>query len=270
MTFWSARRGAAGSVAPFALALCLYAVAGSAGAGSCPAERTDERVRVVHVYDGDTVRLADGRRLRLIGINAPETGRDGQAEQPFAGAARHALQALLDDNNRTLLLQHGAEDEDRYGRLLAHAWTDGGDNVGAHLLTLGLATALVVPPNTRLLACFERLEVDARRHQRGLWAHPRYQSRDSTALTAEDRGFTIVYGRVRSVEQHGGTLWLRLDGPLSLRVSRKDQVNFPAGMLERLPGRTVETRGWIRQTPSGLQLSVRHPAALVPLELTSP
>ena len=52
--------------------LCCW-LAQSAHAGSCAADYSSERVRVIHVYDGDTVKLEDGRRLRFIGINTPKT-----------------------------------------------------------------------------------------------------------------------------------------------------------------------------------------------------
>jgi len=60
--------------------ILLYCSATRAGvADNCAAGQTSERVRVIHVYDGDTVKLADGRRLRFIGINTPETWSDGPA-----------------------------------------------------------------------------------------------------------------------------------------------------------------------------------------------
>ena len=236
----------------------------------CPADRTDERVRVTYVYDGDTVRLADGRRVRLIGINAPETARDDNAHQPYAGAARAALQSLLDANNRTLLLRHGIEREDRYGRLLAHAWLESGSNVAVQLLAQGMATALVVPPNTRLSDCYARIEANARIDRTGLWGHPRYRSHDSNNLAADARGFHIVHGRVKHVQQLRNSVRLRLDGPLTLYVRRKDQASFPRGFLEHLAGRMVEVRGWIRPQPLALHMTIRHPAALVTLEQISP
>lgn len=271
MTLQSLRKGATVSVAPFALALLLICPPPvNAGSTACPAAHTDERVRVVYVYDGDTVRLADGRRVRLIGINAPETAHGNHAPQPFAGPAHAALQALLDANNRTLLLQHGVQREDHYGRLLAHAWLEDGTNVAVQLLAKGLATALVVPPNTRQAECYARVEATARIDRTGLWGHPRYRSRSSDSLSGNERGFHIVHGRVAAVQRNGGGLRIRLDGPLTLHIGRDDLANFPRGLPERLVGRTVEVRGWVRSRASQLHMTVRHPAALVVLEQVSP
>lgn len=232
-------------------------------AAPCPAERTTERVHVVHVTDGDTVKLTDGRRLRLIGINTPEISHDGSPSQPLAGHARSALVTLLDRNNRTLNLQYGKQPRDHYGRLLAHAWLDDGTNVSASLLEQGLATALVVPPNTRARACYATIESTARQEQRGLWALPDYQVIDSTELRADARGFRIARGRVVDIRKSRHGFWLDLEGPLVIRVDRKDLVNFKAGFPEALEGKTVEVRGWIKTDRSGLRVNVRHPDALV-------
>jgi len=256
-------KGATTRVAPFALWLLLFCLPAHTLAAACPAQAISERVSVVHVYDGDTVKLTDGRRLRLIGINTPELRRDQHSVEQFAEEAHSALQAMLDRSNRTLLLQYGQEQQDHYGRLLAHAFLDNGDNAGARLLQAGLATALVVPPNTRLQACYQRQEDLARSARLGLWAHPRYQVQDSRTLPATTRGFALVHGTLQRISRAGGTVWLQLDGPLSLRIARQDQVNFPAGFHERMAGQTVEVRGWVRSRSDGrLQMTLSHPAAL--------
>ena len=61
----------------------------------CPAPVAIARVEVQRVVDGDTVRLKDGRSVRMIGLNAPETGKKGRPDEPFAVAARQRLQALV-------------------------------------------------------------------------------------------------------------------------------------------------------------------------------
>jgi micrococcal nuclease len=48
--------------------------------GACSPEGPLQRVGLRYVSDGDTLVLSDGRRLRLIGINTPERGRDGKPD----------------------------------------------------------------------------------------------------------------------------------------------------------------------------------------------
>jgi endonuclease YncB( thermonuclease family) len=241
-------------------------LAASARAADCPADRISERVQVVHIYDGDTVKLRDGRRLRLIGINTPEVSHKGKAAQSMAEPARSALETLLDKHNRTLLLRHGKEQRDHYGRLLAHAFLDDGSNVAVHLLERGLATTLVVPPNTWAQDCYQSREDDARAMRRGLWALADYRPLESRSLSSATRGFRLVRGQVTEIRQSRHSVWLDLEGPLVIKVARRDLVNFEPGFPEKLLDRRIEVRGWIRKDDRGLRLNLRHPAAISVLD----
>ncbi len=264
------RKGVSGTDAPFAFpghllwcALLYFATAHGAGAALCPAGHSGERVHVVYVTDGDTVKLSDGRRLRLIGIDTPEISHDGGASQPLADRARSVLTDLLSRYNNTLNLQYGQEARDHYGRLLAHAFLDDGSNVGARLLEQGLATTLVVPPNTWGLDCYRAAEQHARSARRGLWALPGYQAMDAATLPRDSRGFHLVTGRIHAIRTSRHSIWLDLEGPLVVRVDRRDLDNFDREFPDNLQGRTVEVRGWLKPDRSGLRVNVRHPAALV-------
>ena len=260
-------KGASNKGAPFAFRLLLTITllfTGSprlASASACQAIKTSERVQVIYVYDGDTVKLSDGRRLRLIGINTAELDHEGQPTQPLANAARVSLQRLLESNNRILLLQYGRQDRDHYGRLLAHAFLENGENVAVNLLQQGLATTLVVPPNSWAADCYQRIEDEARLDRKGLWALPDYQPRTVRTLPLSTRGFRIVQGQVSGVRTTRNTVWLDMDGPLVLQISKKDLVNFDS--IEAIVGQQVEVRGWIKQDNNGLRMKIQHPAALV-------
>ena len=259
-------KGASDRVAPFAFWLLLTSLPLLAGSpqlatAACQAIKTSERAQVVYVYDGDTVKLNDGRRLRLIGINTPEVGNREKTTQPLADAARSALQRLLETNNRILLLQYGRQEHDHYGRLLAHAFLEDGDNVAVHLLQQGLATTLVVPPNSWGADCYQLVENEARLDRKGLWSLPDYQPQAARTLPLSTRGFRIVHGQVSGIRTTRDTVWVDIDGPLVLQVSKKDLVNFDS--LETLIGQQVEIRGWVKQDRDGLRMKIQHPAALV-------
>jgi endonuclease YncB( thermonuclease family) len=261
--------------APFAfgnrlLALFLCCCSTSVSADDCPAIRTRERVEVVYVYDGDTVKLADDRNLRFIGINTPEIGRHGKANQALATQARSFLDELLNAHNRSLNLQTDSEEHDHYGRLLAHAFLDTGSNVAVQLLDAGLATTLVVPPDIWAVDCYQQHENSARAARRGLWSLPAYQPQDSATLQRDTKGFRIVHGRVTAIRRTRYSVWLDLDGTLTAHVSTRDLSNFKPGYLDNLKGKYVELRGWIKTGHDGLRVTVRHPAALRMLAGTSP
>ena len=133
---------------------------GLAQADACRMPADAVRVQARTVFDGDTLELTDGRRVRLIGINAPEIGRQGKPSEPFARAAEARLQALTQG---ALYLAPGKESRDRYGRTLGHLFDAAGHNLEAQLLAEGLGFAIGVPPNLTLVVCHLEAEQRARR-----------------------------------------------------------------------------------------------------------
>lgn len=247
--------------APFALWLLLFASAAPAGAdGTCVADRHDDRGTVDYVYDGDTLRLADGRKVRVIGINTPELGRDGAADEPLAVDARQAVRALARKGSE-VTLRFGTERRDRYGRLLAHVYLPDGTSLGATLLDRGLATTLVVPPNTWNHRCYAEVEARAREQGRGVWALERYRPVDSRTLGRAE-GYRLVQGEVLRVGQSRSSVWLNLEGDVALRIPREDLKNFTGFDPRELAGRRVLAKGWLHLRKGELRMTVRHPAAM--------
>ena len=217
------------------------------------------------VFDGDTLALSDGRKVRLLGINAPEIGRDGDPPEPLAEAARARLEALAGPGTE-LRLRTDVERFDRYGRLLAHVFSEGGDNAQAHLLAAGLATTLVVPPNQWSVACYARVESGARDRGLGVWGLAAYRPVPAEALPDSARGFHLVTGRVQRVGESRGNLWLNLSPRMAVRIARDDLVYFGDRDPRALAGRRLEVRGWIHRRRGELRITVRHPAALTVLD----
>jgi micrococcal nuclease len=126
--------------------------------------------RVVHVADGDTirVRLDDGRteRVRYIGVDTPESVKPGTPVQCFAKKASHYNASLVDGREVTLRLD--AEARDRYGRLLAYVYASG-RFVNRELVARGYARTLTIPPNVAHADEFARLARRAREEGVGLW-----------------------------------------------------------------------------------------------------
>lgn len=126
---------------------------------------------VAKVIDGDTIRLKDGRRLRYIGIDTPETrkkkrGRWMYDPQPFAVAATRANRKWVTGKQLTIVL--GRDPVDRYGRLLGYVYV-GEVFINQELVRAGLARARAYPPNTRLQTQLKRAQQQARAEGRGMW-----------------------------------------------------------------------------------------------------
>lgn len=127
---------------------------------------------VSNVIDGDTVKLADGRRVRYIGIDTPEVRRfeGGQWRldpEPYAEAASEANRALV--GGRRVRLEFDADPKDRHGRWLAYVYVDD-TMVNERLLAEGYAELLTVRPNVRYLNRLEEAQADAQRGRKGLWS----------------------------------------------------------------------------------------------------
>lgn len=207
----------------------------------CPLETGLAQQPVAKVVDGDTLRLRDGRSVRLVGINAPERARDGRPAEPFAEAATKRLQALVATNGGAVGLRLGQRARDHYGRTLAHAYDRQGRNLEAQLLAEGLGYSVAFEPASGLEGCQREAEMSARRQRNGLWQ----QAKAVSPFDLRSGGFALVRGKVEKVQRNRGGLWLEMDGPLVLRVDPKLLRYFDVDELQRLAGRQVEVRGWV-------------------------
>jgi endonuclease YncB( thermonuclease family) len=217
----------------------------------CPVPSGLASVVVQRVVDGDTLRLSDGRSVRMIGLNTPELGKQGRSDEPFAVAARKRLEALVAASDGRVGMLLGKESKDHYGRTLAHLYGAEGANLEAQMLAEGLGFLVAVAPNVDLVACQQAAERSARQAGLGVW-------RQSPVLKAEQintSGFAVVSGRVSKVQRNRGGVWIELQDSLVLRVAPNVLGQFDGAALERLKGKQVEARGWIvdRSRRGGLQ-----------------
>lgn len=224
------------------LSLALSLAAGQASAQqACPLSAIGT-AKVAAVRDGRTLLLADGRVLRLAAIEVTD-------------ASRTALQALI--AGRELRLGKLGPEHDRYGRLVAFAFA--GDD------RQSLQQALVENGQARVSArvgdkaCADALlaaERQARSGRRGLWADPNFAplpAESSTRLKGERGRFALVEGKVLSVRESGGTIYVnfgrRWTRDFSVIILRRDERRFTAAGLapKQLAGHRVLVRGWIEQ-----------------------
>lgn len=232
-----------------------------ASALECPAERIDERVTVAEVVDGDTLRLEDGRQVRLIGINAPEFGRDNESDQPWADQAYRAVQNFVQRGGRGIALRHGRERRDRHDRLLAHPYLPDGRNLTRLLLERGYGLRVTVPPNLHHYRCYDRAEKDARAGGRGVWSGPWYRGTPAADLAEDAGGFSVVSGRIRRVGESARAFYLELEG-LTLRLSKDDLPYFEDLDPHAREGQRLRVRGWIYRVDDQARMNLRHPAAV--------
>ena len=216
------------------------------------------------MIDGDTVVLEDGREVRLVGIQAPKLplGREGFETQPLAPEARAAIEAML--AGQAVRLMYGGLEVDRYGRALAHVFTDAGLWVQGEMLRLGLARVYSFADNRAHVADMLALEGEARRARRGIWSHPYYDVRTpESAVSFLDR-FELVEGRVLAADEVRGRVYLNY-GPdwttdFTVSIAPADVRRFRTDGIEPLDfgGRTIRVRGWLREF-DGPRIDATHP-----------
>ena len=153
-------------------AFCVALLALAAGASADPGSglRTQTRVSeaavVVSVYDGDTLTLRDGRRVRLLQIDTPELG----SGECYSRAARTALFGLAPPGRPIVLESDPALDRvDRYGRLLRYVKRNG-VNVNLELVRRGAAAPYFYRGERgRYAGALMRAALGAKAARRGLW-----------------------------------------------------------------------------------------------------
>ncbi len=252
-----------------ALFLCLLAVGctaeqpGRETSPDCTLAGSEAReFRVERVVDGDTLRLAGGERVRLIGINTPELGHGSGADEPLAPEARDALRELAGSRVRLL---DGPDARDDHGRRLAWAFDSAGNSVEAELLRRGLGFHVAIAPNSGGAECLAAAEADAREHARGVWDEPFYRPRTAAALAPGYRGFALLEDRVTRVSFKENGWWLQLGGKIGVKISPESQHLYSRKALAGLEGRSASVRGWLVPMSGGWWvLTLGHPGMLQP------
>jgi endonuclease YncB( thermonuclease family) len=214
------------------------------------------RGTVSHVIDGRSFVLDDGREVRLAAIEVPPLPAALETNAaPGGAAARNALDALAGGDD--VLLQRADSLSDRYGRIVAYAYTlRDGDTlfVQGELIASGFAR---VGDRVGSRACAAELlsrEKAAREAKRGLWAEPGYQVFDArmpdNVLTQRGR-FAVVEGDVDSVRQSGATIYVNFgrhwSEDFTVTVQKRNERLFTAAGLDvmRLGGSRIRVRGFV-------------------------
>ncbi len=128
----------------------------------------NEYVRVIKVFDGDTVLLRYNNekiKVRLIGIDAPE-----MEQRPWGEKAKRHLEKILRESKNNVKIEFDIQRYDRYERLLAYLWTPDGRLINEMILSDGYAVLLSIPPNVKYVDRLIKAEEMARKKKKGIWS----------------------------------------------------------------------------------------------------
>ncbi|MFC0270634.1 thermonuclease family protein [Metabacillus herbersteinensis] len=135
-----------------------------------------ELITVGRVIDGDTFETSDGRKVRLVGVNTPES--TSKVEEYGKNASNYTVSKL---NEKQVWIQKDVSDTDRYNRSLRIVWleipTDDMDEneirtkmFNADLVLNGYAEPSSYPPDIKYSDYFVKFAREARHENTGLWA----------------------------------------------------------------------------------------------------
>ena len=123
---------------------------------------------VERTIDGDTIVVSGGIRVRLIGVDTPETVHPTRGEQPGGRIASDFTKAQL--TGKVVWLEFDVQLKDRYGRHLGYVWMEDGRMFNEVLIAEGYGQVSTYPPNVRYVDRFTAAQTAAREAGRGLWA----------------------------------------------------------------------------------------------------
>lgn len=124
-------------------------------------------IEVIRVVDGDTIVVTGGQKIRLIGINTPESVDPRREVQCMGKEATKKTEKLA--LGKRVRLERDIEDRDRYGRVLRYVWLNDSEMLNLVLVRAGYAHASPYPPNVKYRELFHNAEKEAREANRGLW-----------------------------------------------------------------------------------------------------
>lgn len=201
-------------------------------------------IAVAKVQDGDTLKLADGRSVRVLGINAPEITVGKKRGQPLGRESLASARQFVSHAGGEVRLGFEAERRDHYGRWLAHVYDKSGRSLAAEQIRAGMAIQVSVPPNSAQESCLATIESRMRKNPTGVWRDAYWKEFTAKSLTPADTGFRVIRGKAIRVDVNS-SVWIEFEGNLVARIGKGDWAAFKRKDWKDLEGKTLEVRGWI-------------------------
>jgi endonuclease YncB( thermonuclease family) len=258
------------------LILLGFAIIGRAAAAPVPETlASGGTAHVEHVVDAMTLRLNDGRTVRLAAVETPqpELPRLSSNREPQPAARRGATAATADRataelaEGRDVALYFEERRNDRYGRVVAHVVILPDLWLQQELVRRGLARVHTTADTAASAPALLKSEAAARTQHRGLWSQSAFQLRRPDDLGRFVDSFQIVEGRigeVRRTASHTSLQFAEVRGrPVEVVIPSAARRRFREIGLDpgELAAKTLRIRGWVRWQ-NGPVIDVDHPAQI--------
>lgn len=143
-----------------------YAAASVASASAARLTPRGDAYLVTRVVDGDTIELERIGKVRLIGVDTPETVDPRRSVQRFGREASDFTKRMVE--GRRVRVEYDWNKKDKYNRTLAYIYLEDGTLVNSEIIRRGFGFAYTRFP-FKFLNDFRKIEREAREHGRGLW-----------------------------------------------------------------------------------------------------
>ena len=124
-------------------------------------------LKCIRVVDGDTIILSNGERVRLIGVDTPETKHPKKPVEYYGKEASAFTKRMVE--GKEVRLEYDQQQRDKYGRLLAYIYLMDGTFLNAEIIRQGYGHAYTRFP-FKYMNAFRKYEKKARKEKKGLWA----------------------------------------------------------------------------------------------------
>jgi endonuclease YncB( thermonuclease family) len=240
-----------------------------------------ETATVASVVDGETLKLTDGREVRLLGVKAPAPplGWKGEGPWPFVAESKAALDRLA--SGATVELRFDTRREDRHGHVLAQVFLE---REGRHvwlqedLVARGFARVYSLADTRACIAELLAAERQARDGRLGLWRSWAYRVQDADPpkrLGRLTHSYQLVEGTVHAIGEGRKLLYVNFApdwrSDFTVTIELKNLARFEAAGLDlqTLPGKRIRVRGFMEWW-NGPMIAATHPEQIEVLPPASP
>ena len=203
--------------------------------------------------------LVNGEKVRFLGVNTPEVSRRDKPAEAGGEAAKSWLQQQLAGNKVRLLKD--MTKRDKYGRVLAHLFTEDGVHLNLALLEKGLGMVNIYPPDLKYAEQLLLAQQQAEQNKLGIWRNPDYAIKDVRAINQLNlRGWQRIRGEIQHIRLSRKYAYLEFSDAFIARIDKQNLALFPE--LQNYSGKQVEIRGWVRRKKTHYSMLLRHPSAI--------
>jgi len=233
--------------------------------------RATETAQVIRTIDGDTIILADGRKVRYLGIDAPEISHT--PPDPYGPEAFEFNHDLV--QAQEVRLEYDVNRTDSHGRTLAFVYVKKGGRwvcVNAALVRAGLARTEFIPPNSKYKRYFRKLEAEAFAAHRGIWSgvtdHPPRLTAAQAALELSQYRWKWVTVEFPVVNVYRSAAIVALDsssdheGHFSAVIFTGDLDRFAKEGIDPAvdyQGKTLAVTGYLKEYNGSPEIIIQRP-----------